>query len=227
MTPKRIWTYKGSDGIKELRDIENETEPVEVKPHLPVQNLEEFIYVPSINLYVAKERTLLGKNWFDTQKELHSKNEKMLNPYEFVEFLKYTKGNNKEIYDEITEVKSPWRAEWLDADFKVKNGILYINYHIFDEKGKIVQKSEVLDKNTLMVDKTPGVSLEDYLLNSHTSQGLPSSDIKKGDLYYWFPRSDNNSVGRFCAFGDWAYLDCSWVPSDRVGIFGVRAARKA
>ncbi|MEK6824180.1 MAG: hypothetical protein AABY06_04040, partial [Nanoarchaeota archaeon] len=38
----------------------------------------DFIYVPSINLYVAKQRTHLGKNWFDCHKELQSNNQRML-----------------------------------------------------------------------------------------------------------------------------------------------------
>ena len=189
-------------------------------------NEKDFDYIPSINLYVAKEKKFHGKNWFESQNLLQKEGEKMLTPYEFVEFLKYTKENNKEVYDEITSVKSPWRAEWLDADFKVKNGVLHMNYSVFDEKGKIIEKSEVLDKNTLMKDKTPGISLEDYIFNNSTSQGLPSTDVKKGDLYYWYPRSDDNSVARFDADDVGAGLNCDRNPSNRYVDLGVRAARR-
>ena len=52
----------------------------------------DFIYVPSINLYVRKQRTLQGKNWFDAHKELQGRGSRMLTPIQFVEFLKYAKG---------------------------------------------------------------------------------------------------------------------------------------
>ena len=93
-------------------------------------NKDAFIYVPSINLYVAKERTHLNKNWKDCWTELKNQNYQMLKINEFREFLKYTKENHKDIYDEITEVRNPWRAEWLDANFKVENKGLF-------KKGKL------------------------------------------------------------------------------------------
>lgn len=171
----------------------------------------DFIYVPSINLYVAKEKSFLGKNWFESNKELLANGKRMLILPEFIEFLKYCRENHQDIYKEITEVRNPWRAEWLDADFKVKNKKLHIN-------------SEVLDKNTLMEDKQ--ISLEDYLFNNHTSQGLPSKKVKSGDLYYWYPRSDNNSVAGFDADSNRAYLVCYWGPSGRGSNLGVRAAKQ-
>ena len=188
--------------------------------------LDNFVYVPSINLYVAKERTLQNKNWFEAHKELQGNGEKMLTIPEFVEFLKYTKKNHKDIYNEVTEVKSPWRAEWLDADFKVKDKTLYINSnHILDENGNLIpQNSEILDKNTLMKDKTPGISLENWLENP-TNQGFPSKKVKSGDLHYWYPRSDNDSVARFDADGVRADLDFSGIPSGRDSNLGVRAVR--
>lgn len=186
-------------------------------------NEKDFDYVPELGFYVAKERKLLRKNWFDSQNELHSKNEKMLTLPEFKEYLKFVRENNKEIYDEITKVKSPWRAEWLDADFKTQGKNLIVNYNTFED-GKIVQKSAVLDKDTLMKDKTPGISLENWLEDS-TPQGLPSENIKLGDLFYWYPRSDNNSVAWFVAYDDGAFLDCGRGPSDGGGNLGVRAAK--
>ena len=174
--PKSI---RGIDGKAAYEQIMNETpkEPVQENPIvLPKEDTEGFIYVPSINLYVAKERSLLNKNFHETQEELHKNNQKMLNMPEFTEFLKYTKINYKEIYKEITEVRRPWRAEWIDADFKVKGEELFVNYHIF-ENGKIVKKEEKLDKDTLIEDKTPGISLEKWLENPN-QQGFPKSDRK-------------------------------------------------
>ena len=189
-------------------------------------NEDNFIYMPSISLYVAKERSLHGKNWFEAHKELQKNGERMLTLPEFVEVLKYTKENHKEIYNEITEVRSPWRSEWLDADFKLEDNILYINSnHILDKKGNLVpQNSEILDKNTLMKDKTPGISIENWLENP-TKQGFPTKFVKSGDLYYWYPKSDNNSVAGFCAYDVRAGLHCGWYLSVRGSDLAVRAAK--
>jgi hypothetical protein len=188
-----------------------------------LQKDKNFVYVPSINLYVAKERTHLGKNWSNCNKLLQSERSKMLSPIEFVEFLEYTKTNLPELYKEITELRSPCRAEWLDADFKFKGNKLYINTHTFDSRGNIVPHSELLDKDTLM--KNRQISLEDLTVN-YTPQGLPSKKIKDGDSYYWHPRRDNNSVAWFSADSDGAYLGCGRDPSLQFSSLGVRAAKQ-
>jgi len=198
-----------------------------------LQNDPSFIYVPSINIYVAKERTQLGKNWFECHKELQANGERMLILPEFIEFLKYCRINYQDIYKEITEVRNPWRAEWIDADFKTRGRDLFINYnHSLDSSGNLIpQNSELLDKNNLMKDRIPGISLEDYLNSNHTSQGLPTKKVQSGDLYYWYPRSDDNSVAwflaRFDAISGRANLDCGRDPSDRDSVLGVRAVRHA
>ncbi|MCK9595699.1 hypothetical protein M0R19_00755 [Candidatus Pacearchaeota archaeon] len=184
-----------------------------------------FIYVPSINLYVAKERTLLGKDFYESQNILHENNEKMLTPFEFIEFLKYTKENHQDIYNETTKVQCPWKAEWLGADFKTEGDCMYVIYSLFDSKGKIVQKKEILDRNTLMRDKTPGISLDNYLQNP-TKQGFPSKKVKSVNLYSWYPRSNNNLVERFNAFEiGGACLFGYRLPSFRNSNLGVRAAK--
>ena len=88
----------------------------------------------------------------------------------------------------------------------------------------VPQNSEILDKNTLMKDKTPGISLENWLETS-TKQGFPSRKVKSGDLYYWSSRSDNNSVARFYAYSGGAGLVCGRFPSGRNADLGVRAVR--
>jgi len=192
----------------------------------PVADVNGYIYVPSINAYFTKERLCNGKNWFEAHKELQSNGQRMPTIPEFIEFLKYIKVNHENIYKDITEVRSPWRSEWLDADFKLKGKDLHINYnHILDSKGNLIPKnSEILDKNTLMTDKIPGISLDDYINNNYTNQGLPNKNVKSGDLYYWNPRSDNNSVARFYANSDRAGLNCDWYPSNTnssLGVFGI------
>ena len=214
-------TLKGLDQLKVPYTL---IPNLETKSNLTQKNNSNFIYIPSLNLYVAKERTLQGKNWFETHKELQLREERMLTIPQFVEFLKYAKSNFQEIYNNITELRNLWRAEWLDADFKTKGKDLYINSnHVLDENGNILKyDSEILDKDTLMKDK--GIDLENWLENP-TSQGLPRKDVKKGSLYYWNPRSDNNSVVRFVADSDWSGLNCYWFPSYRDPERGVRAVR--
>jgi hypothetical protein len=195
-------------------------------------DLNDFIYVPSINIWVAKQRTCLGKNWFDCHKDALLNNQNMMLIPEFIEFLKYLRldSNNPEyleIFKEITEARNPWRAEWLDADFKVKNKEFYINYnHILNSNGELIpNKSEKLE-NCLMKNKTPGIDLKEWLNNSHTKQGLPNKKIKSGDLYYLGPGSDNNSVARFDADSAWACLNCDRNPSFASDSFGYRAVRR-
>jgi hypothetical protein len=193
--------------------------------YFPQEEYKDYIYVPSIGLYVAKEKKLLGKTWSECHTILHENNKRMLILPEFLEFLKYTKIKFPDIYNEITQVTEPWRSEWLDADLKLKDNKLYINSnHKLNENGSLVPlNSEIIDKNTLMQDKTPGISLDDYIIKAHTSQGLPSKDVASGDLYYYFPRSANNSVAGFDAYSGRAYLNCNRDPPIRDSNLGVRA----
>ena len=186
-------------------------------------NKDAFIYVPSINLYVAKEKIHLNKNWKDCWTELKNQNYQMSKINEFREFLKYlisipTNQEYQNIYNEFTEVRNPWRAEWLDANFKVENKGVYILTENESKKEKL--------EECLMSNKTPGISLEDWINGKNiTSQGLPNKNISSGSLYYYYPRSDNNSVARFYADSGWAFLDCNWFPSGTVSSLGVRPCK--
>ena len=131
------------------------------------------------------------------------------------------------------KVQSPWRANWIDASYKTKwinndnkdEKILEVHYnHIFDKQGNIIDyKSEVLDENTLKEDKW--IDVIDFIIKNHTSQGHISKKVKSGNFYSHIPRSDDNSVARFGASGDGAYLNCGGNPSGRCAILGVRAAK--
>jgi len=188
-------------------------------------SLEGFIYVPSINLYVAKERTLLKHNWYDTHKKLHKQNLRMPTIPEFIEFLKYLRadltGEHKQIYEEITEVGEPWRTEWLDADFKVINRVLHINYsHWTDSNGQLKPRNSEPLKDCLMSDKL--ISL-DYWLDHATSQGLPPLNCISGDLHYYETMNDNESVARFGSDSPGTIFDCSRDPSGSGFTLGVFA----
>ena len=123
------------------------------------------------------------------------------------------------ILSDITEQRGPYRGEWYNTSFTKVNNILQINYKKFDQKGNIVSVSEPLDPNTLLEDKLPGIDL-DELLNSPTSQGLPTSSISKGSLYYYHPR--NGSVAGLDANSDWIVFSCDRYAQNSNSGLGVR-----
>lgn len=180
---------------------------------------EGFIYVPSMNLYVAKERTHYIEDWHKAHEALAEENLRMLTIPEFVNFLNYLREypfcENPQVYNDITQVKSPWRAEWLDAYFEERKDGFYV---LTGNK----TKAEKLEKY-LMKDQRPGISLDSWLKNP-TSQGLPKPDVAEGELYYWHPRDDG--VARFYADSHKAVLDCYWGPPGRFYGLGVRAVKQ-
>jgi hypothetical protein len=190
-------------------------------------NMDGFIYVPSVKLYVAKERSHLGKNWYEAHRDLNGEGCRMLIIPEFVEFLKYLKANssdeNNRILDDIIAVRSPWRAEWLDAKFEESGSTMNVSYGHRMINGKLeLGKTEELS-DALMEDKEPGIDLN-YWLSKPGLQGLPTKDTPDGDLYYWHPRS--GKVAGFYAGSDWAVFVCSWNPGYANASLGVRAARE-
>jgi len=214
---------KGSSKVRTPKKEEQVTQPIN-QTETPKEK-DNYIYVPSINLWVSKERNYLNSNFNQCKSQLHSNNERMPTIPEFREFLNYTKINAQDIYKEITEVRNPWRSEWLDADFKLEGKDLFMYYHEFDSNGKIIPKKVKLDSDTLRENKTPGISLDSWLADA-TSQGLPKKGIANGSLYYWQPGTDNNSVARFWANSGGADLNCDGGPSDSGGNLGVRAVRR-
>ncbi|MGD9275686.1 MAG: hypothetical protein PVJ67_00775, partial [Candidatus Pacearchaeota archaeon] len=70
------------------------------------------------------------------------------------------------------------------------------------------------------------INFVDYIIKNHTPQGHISKEVKSGNLYYWSPRSDNNSVAWFGVDSVRAFLDCYGDPSGRISGLGVRAVRR-
>jgi len=179
-------------------------------------DIKDYIYVPSINLYISKEKILHNNDWNDTHKKLKDQGLRMPTIPEFLEFIKHIKSNpnNQEyglIIKEILEVRSPWRSEWLDAYFEQENN----QFYIYTNNKTIKQPLE----SCLMEDKTPGIDFSD-LLDNPTKQGLPKSNVKDGNLYYWHPRN-----GTVVGFSAWAVLDCSRDPQFSSSAFGVRRTK--
>jgi hypothetical protein len=196
------------------------------KPQTP-SNLETaprqgMIYVPSINLSFQPERTHLGKDWYQAHEALNQENLRMPTIPEFIEFLKVLRADAKysDLYKDITELRSPWRLELLDAYFPEINGKLHIQYHNQIQNGQIISGTPEELKDCLMKDKTPGISLEDWLDNP-TKQGMPRADAQDGNLYYGNPRKDC-VAGLYVCSGRLS-LGCDWDPSGRnvsLGVFG-------
>ena len=180
------------------------------------------IYIPEPNIYFANQRTHLGKNWDEAHELLKSEGLRMPTLTEFRQTLKYLKNSStsehQEFYKEITEVRDPWRANWIDAYFEKRNDGIYI---LTGNK----TKSEKLE-DCLMQDKTPGINIENWVEGINvTSHGIPNSNIENGNLYYWKPQ--NGKVARFVASSVWAYLGCFRFSSDRYSDLGVFAVSSA
>ena len=224
------------------RYLEESKKPETKKPKIPKSStstngvdLANFVYVPEHNLYVAKERTHQGSNWYEIHQSLHQENARMITIREFVDFLALLKTGNaldgleqrlpedevERIYKDIAEKKDPYRAEWLDADFKVVDGRLHINYNHRTVNGNLQpQNSEPLE-NCVMEN-----SYID-LIGSANKQGMPTRGSNNQEFYYWKPLEDNNSVARFNAGSNGADVLCSRSPGNSSSALGVRVARRA
>jgi hypothetical protein len=226
--------------ISEALERDRKLGKFDIKPETTEEPAEEptiitpkqgMIYLPSLNLNFAKQRTHKGLNWYDAHKELQNQNLKMPTIPEFIAYIKYLQTDYQtidkleadSILDDILTVRIPWRSEWLDADFKVKNNQLYVHYnHYTDSAGNLLPRNTEKLEACLMTDKNPGIDLQDWLDNP-TSQGLPRPNINEGSLFYWYPRSDNISVARVDADSDGAGLDCGRNPQDHAASLGVFA----
>lgn len=185
------------------------------------------------DMLVPFAKTHLNERWFDctTPKLLESENGYMLTGRQEVDFLRLVKsgkafdGNGKRIesgklhdlFNDITEVRSPWRAEWIDAKFGDKT----ITYHKINKDGSIREVTESLG-DALMQDKTPGISLDSWLKTAD-KHGMPTSKTKEGSLCYWYLRE--NAVAWFNADSSRAYFNCGGDPANRDDSLGARVAR--
>jgi len=216
------------DGSIKTEKIEEKVQPITSSSNI---NLGDYIVLPNHNLYVAKQKTLFNNNWFDAHKGLSQLGLKMLTIREFLDFLELLKQGNvknglgnlvsatevRAIYDDITKQESPYRAEWLDADFKVQSNQLYMNYNHTVSSGNLIpNKTEKLE-SCLMEDCKIDLS-------SCNRQGLPTRE--GNDISYFYPRDDNNSVARFRANSVWVYLNCNGGPQFSDSALGVRGSAR-
>ncbi len=227
--PNKIFGIDTEEAYRKYQaqpDKPREEKPKIVTTSTDGANLSDYVYLPNHNLYVAKQRTLLNHNWNDAHKELHKQKARMLTIREFADFLnKLRTGSTEEqtIYKDITEVRDPWRSEWLDAYFRQEKDKWFMDYNHRTINNKLTPQTQESLEACLRTDKTPGISLDDWLKNS-TKQGLPKANIGKGDLYYWHPK--DKRVSRFVADSVGAVLSCVGGSGDSYDWLGVRAARE-
>ena len=152
-----------------------------------------------------------------------------LNPRQFADFLLLLKSGNAvdgtgrrvergkldEILDEIITVRDPYRAEWLDADFRYQNKkLLFYSEHILDANRNFEASYKRELESCLMV-KGSRINL-----GTMNNQGMP---VEEGnDFHYWCPDKDNKSVAWFGADSDRAGLSCCGSPTFTVPSLGVR-----
>jgi hypothetical protein len=176
-------------------------------------------------------------NWEQGLKLNLSLGGRTLSPRQYVDFLGLLKSGNAvdgngtkipkkkltEVFNEIVQVREPWRAEWLDADFKYLNEklLIYSQHKLVNGNLDASYKKEL--EGCLIQDATPGIDF-DYWLKNATIEGLPPANNSKGKLYYWCPDKDNNSVAGFGADSGWAGLLCYRNPSFTYSSLGVRLA---
>jgi len=194
-----------------LREAEEEKE-------IGVLEKPGFIYVPSVKLYFEDKRTHIGKNWNKTHELLKQEGLFMPTPYQFKKFLRYLRDTKNPLYEEITEARFPWRANWLNARFgKKENGLYMISENVV-ENGNY-KTIEIKLKDVLMENISHRINLNEWL-DSDNSHGLPNLNISHGDLIYSPMGIDQ--VSRFSVDSDLTYLFCNANPdyfNSSIGVF--------
>jgi len=186
-----------------------------------------------LDLLFPFEKTHLDASWFEVRTPILLEREGgyMAPPRGFVDFLRLIKsgkafdGNGRLIKperlralgNEITAVRSPYRSEWLDVQYR--DGTM--QYHSIKKDGTVELVTEPLEPH-LSEDKTPGISLRSWIRTAN-NQGLPTKKTGNGRLHYFGPR--NGAVAGFYAYSGWAGLSCGGDPAGSGASPGVRVVR--
>lgn len=207
----------------------NQQAPSQTSPLVNAPDLQGYIFVPSINLYVAKERTYKGLNWYQTHEELQKENLRMPTIPQFIEYLKFLQSQHQDrneaqtILDEILKIGN-WRAEWLDARFeKSGSDLLYC----FNHK---IANNQIISRDSQKLEPCLREDCWADIFGSANSQGLPNEKLGNSyeqgkNAYFYFPRE--NFVARFGAYSGRAYLNCYRDPTGTYSSLGVRGCLSA
>ena len=139
------------------------------------------------------------------------------NKARYADGSKISDSKQKEILNEMYEVRDPWKAEWLDAKFEQRSDGLYLLSNHIIQNSSLKPTNEEKLEDTLMEDKK--IDLKGWITNPN-KYGLPKENTPNGDFYYQHPR--DGRVARLYAGSDGAYLNCYWVPSGLVSGLGGR-----
>jgi hypothetical protein len=199
--------------------VEEEKRILQPNPY----NTKTMIYVPEVNLRFTSSRILCGLNFYETKDRLRAQNMAMPTPYQFRAYLKFLWDSNesrhKEIFNDITDKRGPYRGEWLNARFEKKAGSIWMISEDALIYGKICTIEQILD-NYLMYDVE--ISLDAWI-DSTTEHGLPPPEIKKEHLGFGYFEPMVNFVARFNAYSGRAILNYVRFPTSSnagLGVFG-------
>src|SRR3989344_3048999 len=89
---------------------------------------EGLIYVPELDLLFTEKRILLGKDYQTTKDTLKSQEMAMPTPFQFRAFVRHLRDTPEyqELYNDITEVRKPRRANQFNARFKRREDGMYM-----------------------------------------------------------------------------------------------------
>jgi len=115
------------------------------------------------------------------------------------------------LLDEMIGKRSPWRAENLDNEFHLVNGVWIMNYNFRKVNGAYKFEGKEISP----------LSENGYItLNDLDKEGL-AKKVGNGPIFYYHPGKDSSSW--FSAGSDGAGLDCGRSPSGSGWALAVRA----
>jgi hypothetical protein len=129
-----------------------------------------------------------------------------------------------QIFNEITEVRGPYRAEWFEDSFRQEDEEMTVDRNHVLQGGVIVPTYSEKMEPYLIESRTPGISLKTWV-KSATSQGFLKPNTKKGSFFYW-PPSDGSVAGVY-AYPIRADLDLNRSRHNAYPQLGVRHVREA
>ena len=228
LLPDRIFGKNTDEALERVLKGDAQQAPAQNQTQANAPDLNGFIYVPSINLYFAEERTNYNLNWKDTHKEIIPKGYNMPTPMETWELIECLKGNLgdsrfRKVYEDILKPQDAWHGEWQNAIFSKENKVMYVQKVTgIGIKGEPILSAKEKLEACLMQDGYADIKNK---LNLN-QQGLCKvasglQDYTQGDnIYFWHPRE--NAVAGFSASSDSADLVCDRNPSNSYSSLGVR-----
>jgi len=195
----------------------------------------------SENIWVPNRLGYL--HWFEQLPLLEHFNSQRLTLRQFKDFislLKEAKDGRKKLYDglgsivdenEINKIldvlikkEDPWRSEYLDTKFEVKNDkvILHEGHYVDNTNLSLPLEQRIKAKYKKEIDKDSILMQDGFTSFKYLNDYGLATKIEGNEVYYSYP--SNNAVAGFSADSDWAGLVCDRNPGDSDGALGVRRA---